>query len=218
VFCGFLAEYQLEHKIENQRGKQYNHSLYEDLVSDTARFSSIVVDYDKKIKGLEVASDCYHELEKNKTSGSCLIQLLIHLKSFRDIAPKDRTLQQLKNAGGYRLLDEDDADSVFLFDGQLAYSLLTQNLLQESQTNIRNTISLIFDVDLMNKVIVNRDSVIVNYTSDNILVTKDPRLVVRFFNELTIYRNRVMMQREQINKLQVFARSLILYLKDKYSY
>ncbi len=28
VFCGFLAEYQLEHKIEKDREKQYIYSLY----------------------------------------------------------------------------------------------------------------------------------------------------------------------------------------------
>ena len=34
VFCGFLAEYQLEHVIENQREKQYIQSLIADLKSD----------------------------------------------------------------------------------------------------------------------------------------------------------------------------------------
>jgi hypothetical protein len=36
VFCGFLAEYQLEHTIERQRAKEYAQSLYKDLQSDTA--------------------------------------------------------------------------------------------------------------------------------------------------------------------------------------
>ena len=35
VFCGFLAEYQLEHKIEKEREKIYMNSLYQDLKSDT---------------------------------------------------------------------------------------------------------------------------------------------------------------------------------------
>ena len=30
VFCGFLAEYQLEHTIKHQREKKYAKSLYED--------------------------------------------------------------------------------------------------------------------------------------------------------------------------------------------
>ena len=36
VFCGFLAEYQLEHVIENQREKKYMQTLITDLVADTA--------------------------------------------------------------------------------------------------------------------------------------------------------------------------------------
>src|SRR5215204_2524353 len=34
VFCGFLAEYQLEHKIEKDREKQYIKSFGEDLALD----------------------------------------------------------------------------------------------------------------------------------------------------------------------------------------
>ena len=39
VFCGFLAEYQLEHYIEKQRAKDFARSLHRDLVSDTAIFN-----------------------------------------------------------------------------------------------------------------------------------------------------------------------------------
>ena len=35
VFCGFLAEYQLEHKIEKDREKQYVRSLIDDFREDT---------------------------------------------------------------------------------------------------------------------------------------------------------------------------------------
>src|SRR5687767_168526 len=34
VFCGFLAEYQLEHKIEKDREKQFVNSLLKDLEAD----------------------------------------------------------------------------------------------------------------------------------------------------------------------------------------
>ena len=34
VFCGFLAEYQLEHKIERDRAKQFINSLIADLQDD----------------------------------------------------------------------------------------------------------------------------------------------------------------------------------------
>src|SRR4026208_1283582 len=42
VFCGFLAEYQLEHKIESDRGRQYVYSMYEDLRMDTLTLNTII--------------------------------------------------------------------------------------------------------------------------------------------------------------------------------
>ena len=42
VFCGFLAEYQLEHKIETDRGRQYVSSMYEDLKMDTLTLNDVI--------------------------------------------------------------------------------------------------------------------------------------------------------------------------------
>ena len=39
VFCGFLAEYQLEHKIEKDREKIYMQNMLDDLKADTAIYS-----------------------------------------------------------------------------------------------------------------------------------------------------------------------------------
>ena len=41
VFCGFLAEYQLEHKIEKNREKQFMRSMIEDLKADTANIALV---------------------------------------------------------------------------------------------------------------------------------------------------------------------------------
>ena len=43
VFCGFLAEYQLEHVIEHQRENQYIVSLTSDLQDDINNLDSKIV-------------------------------------------------------------------------------------------------------------------------------------------------------------------------------
>src|SRR6186713_1758493 len=53
VFCGFLAEYQLEHKIESDRGKQYVLSMYEDLKMDTIALNSIITNRNKRNEMLD---------------------------------------------------------------------------------------------------------------------------------------------------------------------
>ena len=42
VFCGFLAENQREHMVENKREKEYMQSLMEDLRTDTANLNSVM--------------------------------------------------------------------------------------------------------------------------------------------------------------------------------
>src|SRR6185436_12504859 len=112
VFCGFLAEYQLEHKIEREKGKQYIRLFYEDLKTDTSRFSDLVNQYRIKLAALETRKDCYDSLEQDIKSDDCFLNLAINSSYFPDFVYTDRTLQQLKNAGGLRLLKQADADSV----------------------------------------------------------------------------------------------------------
>ena len=51
VFCGFLAEYQLEHTIQKDREKVYMQNMLEDLEADTAVYADYAsrnaVIYDK---------------------------------------------------------------------------------------------------------------------------------------------------------------------------
>jgi hypothetical protein len=102
VFCGFLAEYQLEHKIEKERGRQYIVSFYEDLVTDTTRFNNIIAAYTKQVTAFNASEDCYRTILQAKKSDTCVLNLLFNTLGFEALVFTDRTLQQLKNAGGLR--------------------------------------------------------------------------------------------------------------------
>ena len=53
VFCGFLAEYQLEHKIEKDREKQYLVSLVSDLKDDSHSIQDLITTERSRIKELD---------------------------------------------------------------------------------------------------------------------------------------------------------------------
>src|SRR5918993_807353 len=53
VFCGFLAEYQLEHKIEKDRIRKYMKDLIVDLLNDTADINERFVYTGETIKVLD---------------------------------------------------------------------------------------------------------------------------------------------------------------------
>jgi hypothetical protein len=116
VFCGFLAEYQLEHTIEHQREKKYILSLLEDLKTDTSRIQSYLQFREMKVKKTDslihllVTSDY-----KNKGSETYFFAKM----TSRGVPffSADGTMQQLKNAGGLRLITKQNAvDSIMAYD------------------------------------------------------------------------------------------------------
>jgi len=50
VFCGFLAEYQLEHKIEKDRERQFVKQLYRDIKFDTLSLKDVIRNRKRKAK------------------------------------------------------------------------------------------------------------------------------------------------------------------------
>lgn len=103
VFCGFLAEWQLERTIEHQREKQFIRSLVEDLKRDTSqvrsymRYIGIVLNYCDSVQHCVGNSDIF----KNSNS---FYNYARELARFTRYYPTDRTIQQLKNAGYMRLI------------------------------------------------------------------------------------------------------------------
>src|SRR5687768_4672701 len=53
VFCGFLAEYQLEHKIEKDRERQFIKSLRSDLETDIKSLDTVIKDEVEGIAALD---------------------------------------------------------------------------------------------------------------------------------------------------------------------
>src|SRR6185503_17483366 len=78
VFCGFLAEYQLEHKVEKERGRQYIRSFAEDLKSDTANLVDMIHQYEEKAEALSHMHECYKILMQGKNADSLLLRIVPH--------------------------------------------------------------------------------------------------------------------------------------------
>lgn len=211
VFCGFLAEYQLEHKIEGERGKQYVHSFYEDLVHDTTKFSAIINDFQNKNIALGSIFSCFDSLNQNIKSTDCLENLYVNSKGFFDFEYTDRTIQQLKNAGGLRLLKSDDANSVLQFDNLIReYLKVETSSFQETQTAVRNSFYPI----------VNFTKIIDTAKNSNIpfLYEADRSALNKLFNQLLTYYSLTSRQLHALKNIYREAIILIEYFKHKYNF
>jgi hypothetical protein len=103
VFCGFLAEYQLEHKIEKDREKQYIQSLLEDLAEDTITLKEAAIYFESNAR----RSDTLMKLLNNpsiKEKGADLYYFGRRASRSDAVILHDRTIQQMKNSGAFRLI------------------------------------------------------------------------------------------------------------------
>jgi hypothetical protein len=223
VFCGFLAEYQLEHIIEKERAKQFIVSIYEDLKNDTLRVNQLLVYNNEKIEALNNMYTCYDIVIKDLKSTSCMQALIIHSRSNRGFVSTDRTIRQLANAGGYRLLNKGDADSIIAYENLYkAYLDFQTTVFQQSQDNVRNTLNQLANF----KMLAPDQFASTSFASDTawgdfnepLLFIEDRILVNRWFNELALYLRTTNSQQNILIQLKKKAVNLIQYYKAKHHF
>ena len=117
VFCGFLAEYQLEHIIERDREKQYIESMIEDMREDSAKITSTLNYCRKQLAGFDsLLQNIYH---RPYTDSSLKVMYFIQLKYTHNrnaVVFTKRTIIQLRNSGGLRLIKNKSAsDSIITY-------------------------------------------------------------------------------------------------------
>ena len=124
VFCGFLAEYQLEQTIERHREKELIESLIVDLKRDTAALNQ--AENTLMSNKLMMDSLIFFLTASNvKERGAEVYYYGRKPHRFSFFKYTDRTIQQLKNAGGFRLIK-----NTIVADGILKYIILLLTMSQ----------------------------------------------------------------------------------------
>jgi len=208
VFCGFLAEYQLEHKIEKDRAKQYIISFFEDLKYDTSHLTAVINDYKKKVNKLTVISKCYDSVLAKSSCKSCLNALYTGSMGFFELRTSDRTLQQLKNAGGLRLIKSADADSIITYDNLIrGYKVDETTTFQETQTAIRDISNELFNYAVV------KDGI---FTEGDLFITDDKIIINKYFNTLDRYAKYAAMYIRKLERIRSKAVNIMNYFNKKY--
>ena len=108
VFCGFLAEYQLEHKIERDRTREYASLLIKDLENDTIILKNSFNQLEKILQSFDSISwFIHHGILGNKVPGSFYYHSQIGSVS-PQIIWTDATLIQLTQSGNLRYFRNQD--------------------------------------------------------------------------------------------------------------
>ena len=221
VFCGFLAEYQLEHKIERDREIKFAGSLYEDLKKDTITLTSAISFWESKIKQIDTIR---FEIEKPATSRNTLLlyKLIAKMRLYSNFEYHDRTIEQLKNGGNFRLIRK-----TAVSDSLIDYDAIIKSRLRdiESQSNvIFQTLNFLQD-KLINTKYFNLsyaqnsgrlDSIFkVSPTIFDIVSGKESELF-EYYNHLQFYKTMTQGRISRNKQLIVKATNLMELLQKEY--
>ena len=104
VFCGFLAEYQLEHKIEKDRELQYISSLYEDLNENDKMFRQVLIFQKNRIDMMDSMISMLNDPGSIRGKEGLLYYFARMSPRLQTLTVNNRTFEQLKNSGNFRLI------------------------------------------------------------------------------------------------------------------
>ena len=216
VFCGFLAEYQLEHKIEKDREKQFIRSLVEDLSEDTIILEQVANDLRENVKRMDSLKFllCSADI---KNHGATLYYLGRRASRGGWLALHDRTIQQMKNSGAFRLIrNEKVAKAILEYYNRLAFIEKLEKIDMSESEEYRKMAISVFHPAIFDAVVGN-DNVIKKPTGNPALLTYDRQVLLKMAGMVSYSKNSRLALANAEVEMKVAATELISLLKKEYN-
>jgi hypothetical protein len=214
VFCGFLAEYQLEHVIENKREKQFMRSIIEDLKSDTATIRKILTDVEERSNNID---SMLLLLTGNDISDEAVVKAYSFTYPALNNLPlvfNDRTITQLKNAGNMRLIRNQKVnDGIIQYWNHIEVITKAMDRHMAYRTKGRDMETIIFNVA---EIFLNNNRRVHDPTEPVHLVSHDKILIRQYSNVIAYCGVMLNSLQNQITEQNKLALELIELIKKEY--
>ncbi len=217
VFLGFVAENIREQQVDKAREKEYIISMIEDAKTDTANIhTAINLNLERVLQLDTLAGLCFNYDEKHDSA--IYIQYRFALVRPDIVNAIERTLSQLKNSGGIRLIKKKAAvDSIIVYDA-LAREIANQ------QTNYQAALLKMNDrgLDIFNfQNYLRGASVGANFTEADKynaarLLTRDKTVLIGFANSVVTFKGVISEYIFELKNMDHHAGGLISTLKKQY--
>lgn len=214
VTLGFFVNNLNENLSERQREKQYMISLINDLKIDTSDIKEIHTSIARRLKGID---SLMHVLE-NKDQKDFIQNLYYYSFKYLNSAAfhtsSDRTISQLKSAGGLRLIqkkgESDNIVQYYSTSENVRYN--TEYCLKEFY-RILDSEEEIFDFGVLRK--HNSDSL--QHIKDLKLLIDEPLRINHFYNQILMYTSALMNYNLLLTDLKKEAESLLSFTRESYN-
>jgi hypothetical protein len=213
VTLGFFVNNLNENLSERQREKQYMSSLINDLKIDIAQIQKIHSSLENRIEGIDSLMRILENKDQNNFINNIYYYSLKYLNSAEFYSSSDRTISQLKSAGGLRLIqkkgESDNIVQYYSYSENVEYN--TEYCMEEFY-KISDSEKEIFDFRLLRG--HNIDSL--RYLTDLKLLINEPLRINHFYNQILLYTNALINYNILLTDLKKEAESLLRYTRESY--
>jgi hypothetical protein len=212
VFCGFLAEWQLEHVIEHSREKEFIKSMIEDAQIDISNIKRVSEANKKTLLYADsLAAACFN-YKIGKSDDYEIYRLYRHLLSATEaLKPTERTLLQLNNSGAMRLIrNKPSADMIIFYDGVEKDVKDQQEVVNKLKYEFANASFEFFNFNYFNLI----SSVDVSHDAE--LLNHDKIKLTQFANRIAIYGGVLTKYNFDLEEMNKNAVKLINTLQKEY--
>ncbi|MCB0371077.1 MAG: hypothetical protein KDD45_17075 [Bdellovibrionales bacterium] len=216
VFCGFLAEYQLEHKIEKDREKQFIGSLLADLQDDKEVLQTMIKSEQSGITMLDTLISLLNNPALAKQNGDQLYLVSRKGPRYIPFANNNRTFDQLRNSGGFRLIRYQEASNRIMdYYNQFSLLRLLEDNYNHEFDNYKNIAAKVLDPEILRR--QEKDDGEIMRSSDNPVLRTYDKEVLKEMSFHTLQMNGSRRSKLLIlETLKTNAEDLTAFLKTKY--
>jgi hypothetical protein len=217
VFCGFLAENQREHFIEHKREKQYIRSMIRDVSTDTVNINDMITRLNNIQKTWDSLISGFDEYSKHFIQAGERQFRWLMVEGFPDFIYTDRTMQQLKNAGGLRLIRNlIAADSIISYDAAVRDILIELEPLERNYIAIRDFRTDNFSRRRLSELRRNYTDAEIEKMKISLWTTWDSKTSDKFYNLILNVKSVVESRIVYLNGLKLKGARLIELLTKEY--
>lgn len=185
VFLGFIAENARQHLVENKQAKEYMHGLIDDIKANNVNALLVINDFQNRLPHLDSMISSFGDLMKGHSEK--FTRNMKYIGDYKDFYITDGTMQQLKNAGGLRLIKNTGiADSILHYDGITKVLLIHKNFLDNNILiplwHLQGTLIDSYKLDSLHDVLHQPSS---NFYPGDILLTHDRQKLVQYYSDLS---------------------------------
>ena len=214
ITAGFLVENQREHYVENKREKSFIKSFVEDLKQDTAKINVNMQLRSAKIIIMDSLIKLLNSPDPNQ-DGQSVYYYGRRVTRSTLFQSNDRTIKQLKNSGGLRLIRNQMAsNTIMTYDQANDYIIYLQSREAQELNEIYPLLAKLFDGNILETMIKGME---INRPSGNpVLRSTDKNLILDLTYFIHQYKSTSIVIIARLQTLKQSATETAQFLQKEY--